>query len=908
MAQKTITTSPNIAVLESKIVTDLCIGKFFIDLSPTLFLGAGATNVLGAKIKILDQFDTPIKPYSVSYDILPPMTGIYQFLIPKSNGVYQYSTFNISIEITDANGTKYEITQAVKVCQPDIKNRKKNYGQINAKILGNCKQGIVNVLLNEPPVYNGFLSESRTQTYTLYYPTGTIAIPEVTTQSNFQVALFEGDYLVKGDVCVTYNFGENNYAKVPYKVECEKKIKCLVDFCIVFGRMQEIGNQIRKDDCVNKEDLSNILLTAVSLLETIRLGNDCGEDIGNEITELEQLLGVECSCSIDGTPISPIVPASSIVINGCNVTSVPGANTTTYTINNYEFVVTVNPANNSFLVIAPPSLNSCTKTQELTFSVSALYTEIKGFATNDEVYWINLWKKGAGLSAANIACLGLTTSQYNALTGTQLINNIVAKMCGCCGSSNCNVDISVLSQTISGQNTVINWTNDLQKPPYGVVIYVDGILIDTIVFPTNPYPVMYGYLLTGYNDGVQHQVKIRPTCSNGLVDTVHGQEIFINNAGCPTILPPSLNASTVNAAVCPFNLSTLIAGGTPVGLTIEWHTANNMNADTKVPNPQSVGNGTFYAFYSNVNKCNSPASQVTINCAVAGNATAPLNLLVVEGAGTTNLVTFNSASTPPPSYLVKRKLASAPDVNGSYSSLGAPTFNAGSNKWELTDTGAVINTLYTYKAESQATDGSRPYTLYEFARITCPTVSLTSTNNQISYSFVNVGGEVNKYVVELFDNVDLVVASQQVIIPAFTNPIIGAFASLLTNRSYSVKVTPFINTVNGTCTPQMINTLANNIIVDIPAKLTAPATTYNIKVNGATVYTGSTLVTGQFQGFFAGLNINNATVLLTLTSTDNIGINSLVTGTGTRPADVLTATTAQWNNVTWPKVQINFSV
>jgi hypothetical protein len=121
---------------------------------------------------------------------------------------------------------------------------------------------------------------------------------------------------------------------------------------------------------------------------------------------------------------------------------------------------------------------------------------------------------------------------------------------------------------------------------------------------------------------------------------------------------PTLTSGTTNN-VCPSNKASLTALITPVvGMTYEWHTANNTNAATLVASPASVDVGTYYAFAINSNGCYSSASSqavVTINSCAATNDTS----IVTPACPTCTITACVVANEISP-------------VGATYSSCGAP--------------------------------------------------------------------------------------------------------------------------------------------------------------------------------------------------------------------------------------------
>ena len=126
-----ITGSPNITLLSSKIIADLCAGYFYIDLTPSVFLpgGAGTSGgVQGANVRVTNPLGVVIKQYSTSgFDIYPPMTSVVSVSIPTTAGNYLYGTYTIDVKLTDEDGTEYTVTKSVNICPPDSNNKNQNH-------------------------------------------------------------------------------------------------------------------------------------------------------------------------------------------------------------------------------------------------------------------------------------------------------------------------------------------------------------------------------------------------------------------------------------------------------------------------------------------------------------------------------------------------------------------------------------------------------------------------------------------------------------------------------------------------------------------------------------------------------------------------------------------------------------
>ncbi len=305
----TITGSPNITSLDSKIVADLCSGFFHIDVTPSTFLPGGTATsgaVQGADVRVTNPLGVVIKQYHTSgFDIYPPMTSIVDVAIPKTAGVFIWGTYTIDVRLTDEDATETTITKYVNICPPDANNKNKNTGCMNVSINGNCRTGNVVFLLQNPPNYKGKTFSTQVNDLTVKYPTESGKDDLETSQGSFSLLLYEGQYQVSGTVCATYSYGDNVFYEVKYTVKCEKIIKCIIDECCVFAKFEELNLKLTSD-CTpaERDNTASTIIDAMRLLKTAELAAQCGKDPSDYISQLESLLGCVCTCNCnEGVPI-----------------------------------------------------------------------------------------------------------------------------------------------------------------------------------------------------------------------------------------------------------------------------------------------------------------------------------------------------------------------------------------------------------------------------------------------------------------------------------------------------------------------------------------------------------------------------------------------------------------------------
>lgn len=782
MAGTRITGSPNITVLDSRIFASTCDGTFIIDASPSVFIGSGASNVLGVKVKLTNPYGVVIKNYTASYDIAPPITGSYTQNIPTQATKIQYGIYTIALQLTDAGGATYEVVKTINVC---TYSNDSHPCDDRLRVIASCKNGTVTVAVAEPPTFKGLYAESRDVTLTVDYPTAS-GLPQLsTTYSNFSMALFQGVYHLELTVCALYNLGDNVFLRLEHEEEIDKNVKCLLDYTCIYPRIKSLNDKIdagcsQKD----KELYSGIVLDALRLLKSAELANDAGEDASDYIDSLESLLGCQCTCDCSGSPIINGSPSSSIQIEGCLFEKTTVGLTDVYTFSGRNYFLTVDDAQ-SVITVSGVSEYGCLAYQELNFSSAAAYAAIKTQINNDNEY--NYWASvvNNSLDALDATCLGYSSIQWNTMSFAQ---RIAALIYTACQGGACTTSVSGVTATQVGADVLIEFT---QTGGFNADVYVDGVLKGTLISGTG------SLLVSGYADGATHSYIIVPKCSNGsLGTTATGSFGFL---ACPSISAPVVSSNNENGVTCPYDLTNLIYPEPPIGITIEWHTANNTLDSTLIPDPENVTSGVYYAFAKNADGCYSTSTVVTVICGSATSCSAPQTLLVVDAVGGFK-VSFQSAAFPPPSnsYTVKRKAALDPDVDGSYTTIGTPVWNSSSNRWEITDATAVNNTLYTYKAQSNCAS-STPYVTYNFADLDCPVVTLTPADTTVQYSFTNVGGQVDKYEVSLYDSTGSVLLETDTIVPAFTVPIQGTFIYLTEDTVYKVRLKVFIGTFSETC-------------------------------------------------------------------------------------------------------------
>lgn len=800
MSSTLITNSNDISSLELKIVADLCVGKLYMDITPSVWIGSGEDLVLGANFQIVNPKGVIVKPFGSNYEIAPGLSGgmetVVSYNVPTIAGNYQYGSYTISVELYDAAGNKYVNTKPVTICEPDSLNKTKKYGTLSANLKGVCKDGKLWVIVDGVPNYKGAQVDSQVNLFTLYYPTVSGIDPlEDVSVSNFTVQLYEGEYILEGTVCALYNLTDNVYVKINYVVNKKHIVKCSIDFCCVQQQFAALKERMNTD-CTDAEkaDLANTIVESLFYLETAKLAADCGQDPSEYISSLEKLLGCSCTCNCaEGTPVIDATPSIDVAIEGCGFTKTVVGLTHTYTLYNYTYIVAITD-NGGALTINEATTDGCTKTQTIQFNISVVYSQIKGIALSNQTeanFWASVVRKAlVGLDAS---CLGLTPSQYAQLTFAQLFQKVFDKFCACCG---CAAELSNLTTTQIGNDIMFNWD---ETNVYSVDIYINNIFVANILAGIGQYryiaPKDYEQL---------NSYRLVPKCENGSSGTpLSGTTEF---TGKVYIVPPSVYTPHL-VGTCPYDLTTNVLP-LPLGITAEWHTANNTLATSLVSDPTNAIQSAYFVFAKDSNNFYSEGVQVTLVCDVTGSCSAPQNLSVVPAFGG-NLIKFQSAAYPPPlnSYTVKRRLKSDTDIPANYTVIGTPVWNASASRWVISDPSAVSNVLYVYRAFSNC-GGTAPYIDYEFASIVCPSLTIVPKVSYVNYSFTEGGDEIDKYEVSIYESDGVTLVHTNTHIAPFSTPVTGSFAYLDSSTNYKVGVKVYIGTYVKDCGQESSATLS----------------------------------------------------------------------------------------------------
>lgn len=144
---------------------------------------------------------------------------------------------------------------------------------------------------------------------------------------------------------------------------------------------------------------------------------------------------------------------------------------------------------------------------------------------------------------------------------------------------------------------------------------------------------------------------------------------------------------------------------------------------------------------------------------------------------------------------------------------------AGSTTTE-TVTGLNDNLLYNFRIISICSGGQpAPSAVVTKINIICPSVTTTVTSTTISYSFNEIGGDINSYVVKLFNSAGTAEVTTST--PTGTTTRTGTITGLVASSTYKLRVVPTAGSITKTDCPFVNVTTAAPPVCSIPTNVVA---------------------------------------------------------------------------------------
>lgn len=372
---------------------------------------------------------------------------------------------------------------------------------------------------------------------------------------------------------------------------------------------------------------------------------------------------------------------------------------------------------------------------------------------------------------------------------------------------------TLIEKLVAGANIVLTGMGSGDSKQIRIDAILGGQIVDQLV-KASATDQTSGYLdsklsvapcliITKINPGLNEklQVSIDWQCALNQLSQLPGFCTLVNNCipNVPTVTCPFilLNSPNINGSVVT---ATWLSSGASYNVYVDGNLAPNMPTSSLTFTSSQLANGSHTIEV--VALCNSGTPQrdqqvflINTVCPVPNQVTA-----LISG-GVANLNWSLDTNSNNQNQIVQYKLNTAANYTT------ATSVNSITTTYSIS--GLNKNSIYNFQIVNNCSSGGpSPSTAVNAIEFTCPTVNLTSTSSTVTYSFINLGGSIDTYVVTLLDSTGTNVIQTKNVTQPFSNTITDSFSGLSATTGYQVQVTVKAGQFNKNCAAQTITTSA----------------------------------------------------------------------------------------------------
>lgn len=294
----------------------------------TIFNAGGANLVQGINFEVIDPsgillsvIDFPNK------DIDPATQTTYEVILP--NGFSQFGWYFIKGVIKEQDGQEYSVELRKNICKPkEFKNGVVD-GSFDA--IANCEVPKLTISETTDMSYAGLSPLYVSKNGVLYYPKGTLNdVPFTFTpfEINGNGKVYTGSYTIRNKTIATYDLQDLVYVHVSYNTSKEFDVNCNSSLCKILCCVEKLYDSYHNDCKSEKGKDAKQKLDKIAMpLIVAALKEKCGQGAGDEIAEIEKVIGCDCGCGSESVEPKPLMGNS----NGSQSINMSGACATTVT-------------------------------------------------------------------------------------------------------------------------------------------------------------------------------------------------------------------------------------------------------------------------------------------------------------------------------------------------------------------------------------------------------------------------------------------------------------------------------------------------------------------------------------------------------------------------------------------------
>lgn len=483
--------SSNIDTFSFEVDIDVYNRSMKFDSASTVYVGAGAYNVLGICFSLVDSVGVEMMGVNWGNPQILPSSSVLSYTLDLSSSAvnFLFQGYTIIGYIKDQDGKIYQTVPVIKnVCQPPALTED-GYVYGDFEIIPDCINNTTTIKEFTVMVYNNLTPISVTKSGTLYYPTGTISPVSFTGTPFSNDDVYSGEYKINCTTVSKYDLGDSIYVLVTYLTNEPFPVTCSNFIGDITCCLTEVYNTYLKncENSIGQAALQKYNSVLPSILNGL-VKQINGQDASSEVALIKKQLNCNCgSTSLRQNQATPTNSSQySIILNGQGGTTIPSptisGNTKTYNVASKTFRVgKADTGDLAFTITIDTSVsNVVTYNILFNYDKQAEYNLDAIAASPTLINQLNSLVSGGGGSIVGLdgkCVIDLTKSNYSvsqSADGTTQITNIVIN-----GSTYNSPSVYANDGT-----AVANWLNSLTLGTF-TAVFSGGTLTIQSVANTN---------------------------------------------------------------------------------------------------------------------------------------------------------------------------------------------------------------------------------------------------------------------------------------------------------------------------------------------------------------------------------------------------------------------------------------
>lgn len=237
--------------------------------------------------------------------------------IPTINSAAEWGVYTILCTITDTTAS-YSLTKTFNLCKPEQNaDSTGSDGALDVGLTFKCFDNKVLYADNTTYLYKSTDATSVARSVTVIDPNLVKQSDAANVSSFYITPIVNGNYVVSVDNTALYTFTNSITVLIGYSLTNKTFVAaCNINLCEFYCALKELRVAYSlAGGGATGQTLKTRLDKATELLIETQIGIACGQDVSDQITELEKVLQVKCDCNCGTTNTNlPVCCEQSITI------------------------------------------------------------------------------------------------------------------------------------------------------------------------------------------------------------------------------------------------------------------------------------------------------------------------------------------------------------------------------------------------------------------------------------------------------------------------------------------------------------------------------------------------------------------------------------------------------------------